>query len=104
MQLDELVRELIEATFRAPASPAERAATPGTVSTFSGPDRKTPFVDTRVVHEWDSNTAEMHRWAYSLFARRNERDWVGRRPLTFKRTTSNAGAKELRRRLRATSP
>jgi hypothetical protein len=104
VQVELLVAELIDLSFRGPTCAAERAATPGTVTTFSGPDRRAPYVDTGLVHEWDDVTASMHRWTYSLFARRSERDWVGRRPMVFKRATPIAATKELRRRLRQTSP
>lgn len=103
-RLPDLVAELTELAYRAPASPAERAATPGTDSVYTGPDRRTPNVPSRLVHDWDAPTAELGAWAYSLLGRRADGDWVARRPMTVRRAAPALYAKHLRRRLGRRQP
>ena len=73
---------------------------PVTETTFIGPDRKTPAVPSRLVHEWGAGDGALHAWSYSLVGRRSERDWVARKPMVIKHNRTSAYAKHLRRRLR----
>ncbi len=95
----ELVAEFVQLAYRDPQSQQEAAVTPGTEATFLGPDRKTPSVPSRLVHDWHAGDGALHAWAYDLFARRTERDWVGRKPMVIKHNRPGAYAKHLRKRL-----
>ncbi|WP_375491476.1 hypothetical protein [uncultured Jatrophihabitans sp.] len=100
----DLVGELVDLAYRDARDAQEMAATSGTETTFIGPDRKTPTVPTRLVHQWQAKDAVMYRWAYTLFARRTESDWVGRKPLVLQRVQPQLYAKHLRGRLRTRTP
>ncbi len=103
MRTAELVDHLLALAYREPVSVDEAAATPGTQTSFTGPDRKAAHVTSRLVHEWEGKGV-LHAWSYDLTARRTERDWVGRKPMTIKYRKAEFYAKHLRKRLTVTGP
>lgn len=104
VRCEELVADLVRLAYRAPVSDVEASATPGTQTTFVGPDRKAAGVPSTLVHQWHASDGALHAWAYDLFAGRTERDWVGRKPMVIKHARPALYTKHLRKRLARRSP
>ncbi|WP_375491480.1 hypothetical protein [uncultured Jatrophihabitans sp.] len=99
----DLADELTLLAYRPPDSDAEEAATSGTTSIYYGPDRKAAFLPCSLERPWDGKGV-LSSWFYDLTAKRTERDWVGRKPMTIKYRKAVFYAKHLRARMKRLSP
>jgi len=75
---DVLLEELLSLAFREPLTYRERSEQTGTETVFAGPDRRTPVIASRLVHDWNARNATLYAWHYSLFGRRTDGDWIAR--------------------------